>query len=104
MRIAQIVASSLVVAASGMATAQELRTIEVTVEESSRTMVLDCINPAKPSLKEVDRVLTVADPAQSAGLRTKLMEAAAEACAAREPKILVSRGANGGLTWKPMTE
>ena len=104
MRIAKIVASALVVAASGMATAQELRTIEVTVEESSKTMVLNCVNPTKPSLKEVERVLTVSDPSQSAGLRTKLMDAAAEACAANEPKIMVSRGAKGGLTWKPMAE
>jgi hypothetical protein len=61
-----------------------------------------CVNPEEPSLQDVQDVLNVSDPAQAPGLRTKLMGAAAEACAAKEPKIMVMRSASGGLTWKPM--
>ena len=103
-------AIAFAILAAGNAVAQEqtiqqspsLKTIEVRAEESERTIVLACIDPQQPSLKEVEQVLSINDPAQTVGLRSKLMAAAAEACAARQPRILVTRGANGGLTWKPL--
>jgi hypothetical protein len=103
MRIAQVVAAVSLVVAVGTAVAQEppLQTIEVRAEETQKTMVIACTDPATPNLKEVERVLAVSDPAQAPELRTKLMEVAAEACAARQPRINVSRTASGSLTWKP---
>lgn len=103
MRIAQVVAAVSLVVAVGTAVAQEppLQTIEVRAEESQRTIVIACVDPTTPALKEVERVLAVSDPAQAPELRTKLMEVAAEACAARQPRISVSRTASGSLTWKP---
>ena len=103
MRFAQIAALSLAVLAVGSTVAQELSTIEVRAEESDRTIVMSCTNPEKPSLKDVEQVLAIADPAQTPALRTKLMAAAAEACAQKQPKILVQRGANGALIWKPVS-
>jgi hypothetical protein len=104
MRIAPLVAlSMLTFAAAGAATAQELATVEVRAsEDASRSIVLSCTQENNPSLQDVDRVLLIQDPTQSAKLRTKLVAAAAEACAQNEPRILVQRGQNGGLTWKPL--
>ena len=103
MRIAQVVALSVVVFASGSALAQEaLTAIEVKAEASDRTMTISCVDPAEPSLKDVEQVLAISDPAQANGLREKLMEAAAEACTKQVPKILVSRTGNGKITWKPL--
>lgn len=103
MRHAKAVALSLAVLfASGNTLAQELSAIEVQAEEGQRTMTISCNDPAEPSLKEVEQVLAVSDPAQANGLRTKLMGAAAEACAKQVPKIVVSRTASGTLTWKPL--
>jgi hypothetical protein len=102
MRRAHVVALSLVLA-SGSALAQEaLTTIEVKAEESDRTLTLSCTDPTEPSLKEVEQVLAISDPAQVNGLRAKLMDAAAEACSRQVPKIVVSRTAKGAVTWKPM--
>jgi len=103
MRFAQVAVLSLAVLAVGSTVAQELSTIEVRAEESDRTLVLSCVNPEQPSLKDVEQVLAISDPAQSPALRTKLMAAAAEACAQKAPKILVQRGANGALVWKPLS-
>jgi hypothetical protein len=101
MRNAHLVALSIAILSAGSAVAQELKTIEVRAEESERSIVMSCISPAEPSLKDVEQVLTISDPAMARGMRTKLMDAAAEACAKNEAKILVSRGANGALIWKP---
>ena len=103
MRIPHVVALSVAVLGIGVAFAQEksLPTVEIRAEESDKTLTMACVDPAEPSLKDVERVLSVSDPAQSRGLRTKLMEAASEACKANQPRILVTRGANGSLTWKP---
>ena len=103
MRIAQVVALSVVVFASGSALAQEaLSTIEVKAEESQRTLMISCVDPAEPSLKDVEHVLSIADPAQANGLRAKLMDAAAEACSQQVARILVTRTPAGNLTWKPL--
>lgn len=103
MRTAKVVALSVALLASGSALAQEaLSAIEVKAEESQRTMTIACNATEQPSLKEVEQVLAVSDPAQAKGLRDKLMGAAAEACAKQVPKIIVSRTANGTLTWKPL--
>ncbi|MUV15486.1 hypothetical protein [Noviluteimonas gilva] len=103
MRYAPLVALSVVLFASGSALAQEaLGAIEVKAEDSDRTITIACSDPAEPSLKEVDEVLKINDPTQSKGLRDKLMAAAAEACAQKVPKILVTRSATGSLTWKAM--
>jgi hypothetical protein len=104
MRIVQIVAAvSLAAVAVGTAIAQDssLQTIEVRAEGDDTSMVIACSNPETPSLQEVERVLAITETGQANGLRTKLMEAAAEACAAKEPAILVSRNAAGSVTWKP---
>ena len=106
MRTPHVVALSLVVfgIGIGIAAAQDtsLKTVEVTAEEGKHAITMACVNPEEPSLQDVQDVLNVSDPAQAPGLRTKLMGAAAEACAAKEPKIMVMRSASGGLTWKPM--
>ena len=105
MRIAPVVAAvSFAVLAFGTAVAQDelpLQTIEVRADESERTMVIACVDPATPNLQEVGRVLAVTNPADLNGLRDKLMEVASEACAAKQPRISVSRTASGSLTWKP---
>jgi|SRR5688572_23126635 len=104
MRISPLVALSLLtLAAAGTATAQDLATVEVqAADDATRSIVLSCQQENNPSLQDVDRVLMIQDPTQSAKLRTKLLAAAAEACAQNQPRILVQRGQNGGLTWKPL--
>ena len=103
MRYAPVVALSVTLFASAGALAQEaLGAIEVKAEESDRTISIACNDPAQPSLKEVEEVLSINDPTQSKGLRDKLMAAAAEACTQKVPKILVTRSATGSLTWKPL--
>ena len=103
MRYAPVVALSVTLFASAGALAQEaLGAIEVKAEESGRVLNIACSDPQTPTLKEVEEVLSVSDPAQSNKLRDKLMGAAAEACSQKVPKILVTRGANGSLTWKPL--
>lgn len=103
MRYAPIVALSVTLFASAGALAQDsLGAIEVKAEESGRAINIACNDPAEPTLKEVEEVLSISDPAQSNKLREKLMGAAAEACSQKVPKILVTRGANGTLTWKPL--
>jgi len=104
MRIVKIVAAvSLAVVAAGSAAAQDssLQTIEVRAQDVDTTIVIACSNPEQPSLQEVSRVLSITEVGEANGLRTKLMEAAAEACAAKTPAILVSRNAAGGVVWKP---
>ena len=104
MRIMKIVAAvSLAVAGVGSAAAQDssLQTIEVRAQDVDTTIVIACSNPEQPSLQEVSRVLSITEVGEANGLRTKLMEAAAEACAAKTPAILVSRNAAGGVVWKP---
>jgi len=98
-----VAAVSLVVAAVGSAAAQEssLQTIEVRAEDQDTTIVIACTNPETPSLKEVERVLSIVEVGETPGLRTKLMEAAAEACAAKTPSILVTKTAAGNVVWKP---
>ncbi len=103
MRYAPVVALSIVLFASAPSLAQEaLGAIEVKAEDSERSITIACNDPAQPSLKEVEQVLSVNDPTQSKGLRDKLMEAASEACAQKVPRILVTRTATGSLTWKPL--
>src|SRR6186713_3492796 len=90
MRTAPLVALALTIAAMGAATAQELATVEVRAEEGKASMTLSCKEPNNPSLKEVDRVLMINDPAESASARTRLLEIASEACAQNQAKIQVS--------------
>jgi hypothetical protein len=88
--------------ASGATPAQEaLSTVEVRAE-SDRSLTIACDSPSKPSLKDVEHVLAINDPSEAPGLRTKLMGAAAEACAAGEARIQVMRGGSNSLTWKAM--
>ena len=97
----RLVALSLVLA-SGAALAQEpLTTVEVRAE-SEASLTIACDNPSEPSLKEVESVLAISDPSAAAGMRTTLMGAAAEACAAGEARIQVQRGGSNSLTWKAM--
>jgi hypothetical protein len=106
MRTPHVVALSLVVFGIGIAAAQDtsLKTVEVSAEEGKHAITMACVNPEQPSLQDVQDVLNISDPAQAPNLRTKLMGAAAEACAAKEAKIMVMRSASGGLTWKPMKD
>lgn len=104
MRIAPLVAlSMLTLAAAGAANAQELAAVEVrAADDAERSIVLSCKQENNPSLQDVDRVLMINDPTQSANYRDKLLKAASEACAQNQARILVQRGQNGGLTWKPL--
>jgi hypothetical protein len=103
MRLAPLIALSVAVFASGSVLAQEsLGAIEVRAEASDRVITISCTDAQQPSLKDVENVLAISDPSQSPKLRDKLMGVAKEACAQKVPKILVSRGANGALTWKPL--
>lgn len=85
----------------GAAAAQEtLPEVEVRAE-TGEVVTIACSDPAQPSNDDVQRVLGLNDPALVPGMRKKLMEAAAEACNAGEPRIEVSRTATGrDLTWK----
>ena len=99
----RLVVLSLVLV-SGVVTAQQgLTTVEV-YAETERSLTIACNDPSTPSLKDVESVLSVNDPALTPGLRTKLMAAAAEACTAGESKIEVTRTASGkSFTWKPVS-
>lgn len=98
-----MVAGSLLLAGGAALAQSTLPTVEVRAE-TEETLSIACQDPAPPSLKDVERVLGISDPAQSPGLRKKLMGVAEEACAAGEPRIQVLRGASGkGLTWKALS-
>ena len=96
-----LVALSMALASSATHAQEALSTVEVRAE-SERSLVIACDNPAKPSLKEVEHVLAISDTSVAPALRTKLMGAAAEACAAGEARIQVTRGGSNSLTWKAM--
>ena len=96
-----LVALSLALASSAASAQEALTTVEVRAE-SERSLMIACDSPSKPSLKEVEHVLAISDPSAAPALRTKLMGAAAEACAAGEPRIQVMRGGSNSLTWKAM--
>ena len=87
----------------GAAVAQQsLTTVEVRAD-AEMPLTIACAAPSSPPIQEVDRVLGITDKSQSYLLRRKLMAAAAEACAAGEPKIEITRGPDGqSLAWKPM--
>ena len=91
---------SLVLAGSAALAQQTLATVEVRAQ-SEGSVIIACDNPGKPSLKEVERVLGISS--QTANFRNKLMEAAAEACKAGEPRIQVMHDVDGkSLKWKAM--
>lgn len=101
MRTQHLMALPLLLAGSLALAQQALTAVEVRAD-SEMSLRISCDNPIKPSIQEVDRILGVTDEGQSYGLRRKLMDAAAEACAAGEPRIQVSRGSDGqALAWKP---
>lgn len=103
MNTKQLVAFALVLASSAALAQESLATVEVRAESEMSLNISCSSHPAKPSIKEVERVLGITDPSQSSGLRKKLMSAAAEACEAGMPKIQVTRGSDGrSLTWKAM--
>lgn len=97
----RLVALSMALASSAAFAQEALTTVEVRAE-SERSLMIACDNPSKPSLKEVEHVLAISDPSVAPALRTKLMGAAAEACAVGEPRIQVVRGGGDSLTWKAM--
>lgn len=92
----------LLVLVGGVAAAQQrLPSVTVTYSGSEQFVTVACSAPEAITSDDAQRVLDVKDVAQIRGLRTKLIGAASEACAAKVPKILVSRTASGGsLTWK----
>ena len=96
-----LVALSLALASSAASAQEALTTVEVRAE-SERSLMIACDSPSKPSLKDVEHVLAISDPSAAPALRTKLMGAAAEACAAGEARIQVTRGGSNSLTWKAM--
>lgn len=96
-----LVALSLALASSTTFAQEAFTTVEVRAD-SDMSLNIACTNPSEPSLKEVEHVLAISDPSEAPGLRTKLMGAAAEACAAGEARIQVMRGGSNSLTWKAM--
>ena len=96
-----LVALSLALASNAAAAQQALTTVEVRAE-TDRSLMIACDSPSKPSLKEVEQVLAINDPSEAPAMRTKLMGAAAEACAAGAARIQVTRGGSNSLTWKAM--
>lgn len=100
MNAKQLVALALVLASSTAIAQRTLATVEVRAQ-SEKTLSIACDNPSKPKLREVERVLAISDSTQTASLRNKLMGAAAEACMAGSPRIVVTRDVGGeSLTWK----
>jgi hypothetical protein len=87
---------------SGVGTAQtSLSTVEVRAGTNESVMV-SCAKPDSVTSEDVDRVLSVDDPRASAGLRKKFIAAAADACKAGIPHIMMTRGPNATLKWKQM--
>lgn len=100
MNTTQLVALSLALASSAVIAQSTLDTVEVRAE-SEDTLSIACDKPSKPKLQEVERILEISDSSQTASLRNKLMDAAAEACRAGVPRIQVTRDIKGKwLTWK----
>lgn len=103
MSMKMTVAVSLLFVGGAASAQSSLPTVEVSAE-SEETLTIACREPAPPSLKEVERVLEIGDPALTVPLRKELMGAAAEACAAGEPRIQVVRGASSReLSWKALS-
>ena len=99
MKALKPVAVSLSLAfAAGSAMATQLPSVQV-VGENANALVISCSNPDLPSKQDVNRILHLNTVEQSNALRNKLMAAAAEACQAGEPRILVQRSAAGKMTW-----
>lgn len=77
---------------------QTLATVEVRAA-SEQSLVIACHDPGRPSLKAVERLLGISS--QTAGFRTRLMAAAADACRAGEPRIRVIHDIDGAsLKWE----
>lgn len=102
MKTKQMAAVAMMLAGSAAVAQQSLTTVEVRAD-AEMPLKIACATPSSPPIQDVDRVLGITDKSQSYLLRRKLMAAAAEACAAGEPKIQITRGPDGqSLAWKPM--
>ncbi|TWI05909.1 hypothetical protein IP90_00171 [Luteimonas cucumeris] len=102
MKYRMSVALPLLLASTAVIAQQALPAVEVRAE-TEESLTVDCLDPREPSLKDVERVLAINDPTQTVGLRSKLMTAAAEACAASAARIKVARTGSGkALTWEPL--
>ena len=101
MRIQLPIASCVLCLAGGVALAQDtLSTIEVNAEDESVTV--SCHRPEAVTPEDVQRVLSIEDPAITSHMRRKFIGVVSEACQAGIPRILVTRGGNESLTWKPL--
>ena len=87
--------------AASAAFAQQLPSVQVTAEAAEEYLTISCTEPTPPELADLTRILGVTDPSRAQDLRKKTMDAAAEACRAGEPRILVQR-TQSGVSWKPV--
>lgn len=81
--------------------ASQLPLVQV-IGQKNNVLAISCSNPDLPNKQDVNRILHLNTAEQSDALCSKLMAAAAEACQAGEPRIVVQRSAAGKMTWVAM--
>jgi hypothetical protein len=81
-------------AVAGSAAGKQLPTVEVRADDAI-SIYISCKNPVTPSTAEVARLLGVTSEDLANRLRFKVAKAAAQACTAGVPHILLERSNNG---------
>lgn len=91
----------LLLSGTAFAKPQEIAAVQVR-PQAHQALDFDCASSARPSAADVERLLSINDRSQTAGLRTQLMGAVGEACVAGVANIVVQRAASGeSVTWRP---